>query len=254
MPRCDESMGDTLASRAGAIRLAVFDLDGTLVDSRRDLADATNALLRELGRAPLDVDEVASMVGDGAAALVRRALAAARLPADTPGALARFLRLYDERLVATTAPYPGIVEALRELEKKVMLAVLTNKPGRATVRLLGALALDRFFARAIGGDTPLGRKPDPAGLLHLATAAGAMPADTVLVGDSHVDVETARRAGTRICVAAYGFGYPTVRDRLTGNELIAQSPSGIAELLLRNPEGPGAFSARTTRGAPTRRP
>lgn len=212
------------------IRLAVFDLDGTLVDSRRDLADATNALLVELGGEPLDVDAVASMVGEGAAVLVRRARAAAGLP-DAPGALARFLQLYDERLTATTLPYPGIVETLAALERTMPLAVLTNKPGRATARLLDALSLHRHFTAVIGGDSPFGRKPDPAGLLHLVAAAGVTAAETVLVGDSHVDLETARRAGTRVCMAAYGFGYPTARDRLRGDELIAASAGDLRLLL-----------------------
>ena len=218
------------------IRVAVFDLDGTLVDSRRDLADATNALLRELGGGALEIDTVAAMVGNGAAVLVRRALTAAGLPPDTPGALERFLEIYDDRLVATTLPYPGMVEALVELEKTVALAVLTNKPGHATKRLLRALALDRFFTRAIGGDSPFGRKPDPAGLLHLLAAAAATPQEAVLVGDSDVDLETARRAGTRMCVAAYGFGYPSVRDRLSGNEMIARSPKQVADVLLESLE------------------
>lgn len=213
------------------IRVAVFDLDGTLVDSRRDLADATNALVAERGGTPLDVETVAAMVGDGAAILVRRALAAAGLAPDAPGALDRFLELYDERLVAHTRPYPGIADALKALYGAMHLSVLTNKPAAATTRLLEALGLDVFFDGVVGGDTPLGRKPDPAGLLHLVTAAGADPHEAVLVGDSHVDLETARRARVRACVAAYGFGYPTARDRLRGDEIIAGSALDLVALL-----------------------
>ena len=171
------------------------------------------------------------MVGDGAAVLVRRALAAAGLPPDAPGALAHFLQLYDERLTATTLPYPGIVETLAALERTMALAVLTNKPGRATARLLDALSLHRHFTAVIGGDSPFGRKPDPAGLLHLVGVAGVTAAETVLVGDSHVDLETARRARTHVCMAAYGFGYPSARDRLRGDELIAASAGDLRRLL-----------------------
>ncbi|MEO6213620.1 MAG: HAD-IA family hydrolase [Vicinamibacterales bacterium] len=189
------------------IRLVVFDLDGTLVDSQQDLANAGNALVVELGGSALRDEEVVAMVGEGAAVLVRRLLAAARLDPEQPGALARFLELYDQRLTENTIPYEGIEEVLRTLRQRVPLAVLTNKPQGVTNRLLGALDLARHFAQVIGGDTPLGRKPDPAGLLRLCTDAGVHPAETVLVGDSPIDLETARRAGTAILIASYGFGY-----------------------------------------------
>ena len=173
----------TCYSRAGdgprlrspmAIRLVVFDLDGTLIDSRRDLADSVNALLVELGAAPLDLDAVTAMVGEGAAALVRRALAAAGIPADTPGALDRFLAHYDERMTVHTRPYAGIPETLDELRSHgLTLAVLTNKPQRASVTILERLDLSRWFFQVIGGDSAAGRKPDPAGLMSIAKTARA---------------------------------------------------------------------------------
>ena len=137
-----------------AIRLVVFDLDGTLIDSRRDLADSANALLVELGAAPLDLDAVTAMVGEGAAVLVRRALAASERAADTPGALERFLAHYDQRLTAHTRPYAGITEALEELRSHGMaLAVLTNKPRALSAEILERLDLARWFFQVIGGDT-----------------------------------------------------------------------------------------------------
>jgi phosphoglycolate phosphatase len=211
-------------------RLIVFDLDGTLIDSRRDLADATNALLEELGAAPLPVDAVAAMVGEGAAVLVRRALTAAGLDPLTPGALDRFLVHYDARLVAHTRPYPGMPETLDALRAVAPLAVLTNKPQRATGRILGALELEAYFARVVGGDTPLGRKPDPAGLLHLAEATGVPPDATVLVGDSPIDRETARRAGARICLARYGFGFTFGPGELDGVDWIVDRPADLVAL------------------------
>jgi len=189
------------------IQLAVFDLDGTLVDSQKDLANAANALVTELGGRPLRDEEVAAMVGEGAGVLVRRVLTAARLDAGTPAALPRFLALYDERLVEHTRPYPGIQDLLEELRTQMPLAVLTNKPQTATQRLLTALQLSRHFAHVVGGDTSFGRKPDPAGLLGLCAAAGIAPSEAVLVGDSAIDLETARRGGVPCVLVRYGFGF-----------------------------------------------
>lgn len=215
-------------------RLIVFDLDGTLIDSRRDLADATNALVVELGAAPLPVDVVAGMVGEGAALLVRRALAAAGLNPETPGALERFLRHYDRRLLAHTRPYDGILAALGALKTVGTLAVLTNKPGAATAKILDALGLAPYFDHVIGGDTPHGRKPDPAGLLHLVRDAGASPASTVLVGDSPIDRETARRAATRVCLVRYGFGFTgftSSEDDFRAGELVVNRPGDLVAAL-----------------------
>ena len=145
------------------IALVVFDLDGTLVDSHRDLAEATNALLAELGAAPLSHDVVTSLVGEGAAVLVRRALERAGLDPDTPDALERFLSHYDARLLDTTRPYAGMVETVSALRATCRLAVLTNKPERPTMRILEGLQMDALFSDAIGGDSPHGRKPRPRG-------------------------------------------------------------------------------------------
>jgi phosphoglycolate phosphatase len=185
--------------------LIVFDLDGTLIDSERDLADAVNALLTERGGAALPLPVIGSMVGSGAAVLVRRAFDAACLPIDDM-ALPRFLELYDARLLNTTRPYAGIVEALETLERDGVLAVLTNKPSGHTARLLEGLDLARFFANVLAGDGALPRKPDPAGLHHLMAAHDVVPARTILIGDSMVDAATSRAAGARFCLARYGFG------------------------------------------------
>jgi phosphoglycolate phosphatase len=213
----------------------VFDLDGTLVDSHHDLADATNALLSEFGAAPLAHDAVVRMVGDGAAVLVKRALAAANRDPETPGALARFLALYDERLLATTRPYPGVVDAIQALRPSHRLAVLTNKPAHATRRVLEGLDLLGSFDDVIGGDSEYGRKPDPAGLLALVGRAHAAPAMTLMVGDSPVDLATARRAGTRICLARYGFGFRFENDGFRGDEYFIDSPAELAGIVGASP-------------------
>ena len=210
------------------IRLAVFDLDGTLVDSRRDLATAANALVTELGGAALSDEEVGAMVGEGAAVLVRRALAGSGVDPETPGALERFLDLYDEYLLDTTAVYDGTIEALHALLPVVPLAVLTNKPQQPTDRIIDALDLRRFFRLVIGGDTRHGRKPDSAGLLYLTRAFGVSPGETIMIGDSPIDLETARRAGTRACLLQYGFGFRPVE--LDADERVIGSPGELTNL------------------------
>lgn len=213
------------------IKLVVFDLDGTLVDSSRDLAASTNALLADLGGTPLSDQVVASLVGDGAAVLVRRALERSGLGADTPGALDRFLRHYDARLLDTTRPYQGMRDALTRLRQHHRLAVLTNKPVRPSAEILKGLGIDGFFSDVIGGDSSYGRKPDPAGLLALVDRAGVTPPETLMVGDSPVDLATAERAGTRICLARYGFGYRFDGYQFRGHEIFIDTPSELTAVV-----------------------
>ena len=213
------------------MKLVVFDLDGTLIDSRRDLADAANALIVEGGGQPLPVDAITGMVGEGAPLLVRRALKAAGIEVDVRAALARFLELYDERLLVHTRLYDGTREALEALAPRATLAILTNKPQRPTERILEGLAVAPLFRWTIGGDTEHGRKPDPAGLNHLMSVAGTDAALTVMVGDSAIDLRTARAAGTRICLVRYGFGFRTAESELAGNEPIAGHPSELSTIL-----------------------
>ncbi|MBF8301710.1 MAG: cbbZP, partial [Acidobacteria bacterium] len=185
-------------------RLIAFDLDGTLVDSRRDLAESANQLITELGGAPLSVDAIGRMVGEGAARLVRRALAAsgadagiADAPGALPAALSRFLEIYDDRLLNHTRAYDGIADAVLAARRHARVAVLTNKPAGASERILAGLGLRNLFDEVVGGDGPLPRKPDPAALLALMERAGATAPNTLLVGDSTIDHHTARRASSR---------------------------------------------------------
>jgi phosphoglycolate phosphatase len=224
------------------MKLTVFDLDGTLVDSRRDLADSINVMLVEIGRVPLPVGEIGDMVGEGARVLVRRALAvtsraagdassgAGRARPDEDRALRRFLELYDTRLLEHTRPYRGVPELLAELAPVSTLAVLTNKPREASERILDGLGLRRHFGEVVGGDGPLPRKPDPAALLELMHRAGAGPDDTMLVGDSRVDLETARNARTHVCLAGYGFGFRFDPAELEGIP-VARHPGEILALV-----------------------
>ncbi len=213
-------------------RLIVFDLDGTLVDSRRDLADSANAVLAHYGCATLDEEAVGRMVGDGAATLVARAFAAAGC-APPPDALERFLAIYNSRLLHWTRPYEGIVDALTLLARRATLAVLTNKPLAPARDILAGLDMDRFFPALlmVGGDGPFPRKPDPAGLRELASRAGAGLSETVLVGDSIIDLRTARAAGVSMWLARYGFGvdgFPV--DELRSDDRILDRPGHVATL------------------------
>jgi phosphoglycolate phosphatase len=212
--------------------LIVFDLDGTLVDSRQDIADAANLLLESCDAVPLPEDTIGRMVGDGAATLVARAfVAVGQTP--PPDALTRFLDLYGRRLLAHTRPYPHIPEVLEALSRRTPLAVLTNKPIAATREILSGLDLARYFpaGRVFGGDGPLPRKPEPAGLLRLAADAGVDPGTTVLVGDSVIDWRTARNAGSCICLARYGFGFQTFPiETITPDDLSVDAPADLLKL------------------------
>ena len=215
------------------LRLIVFDLDGTLVDSRRDLSDSVNELLLSSGAGSLPEDTVGAMVGLGAATLVARAFAAVNLP-KPPDALNQFLAIYATRLLKHTQPYAHIPEVLRELATRLPLAVLTNKPIDATRRILDGLDLARHFApdRVIGGDGPFPRKPDPQGLHHLAATVGAPAEATLLVGDSEIDWRTARSAASRACIARYGFGFhgfPVAE--LTDGDTVIDSPDELLALM-----------------------
>ncbi|HKY20562.1 MAG TPA: HAD hydrolase-like protein [Vicinamibacterales bacterium] len=213
--------------------LAVFDLDGTLVDSRRDLADSANEMLASYGAPPLAEQAITSMIGSGAATLVTRVTAAAGVDAPIGEALPRFLSLYDQRLTHHTRPYDGIPALLEGLRgREMVMALLTNKPLAQSVKILETFELSRFFRWCIGGDGPWPRKPSPDGMRFLMQQASAGPSEAILIGDSSIDLQTSRNAGVRVCLARYGFGYAdVVVADLRGDEALVDAPAEIAGVL-----------------------
>jgi phosphoglycolate phosphatase len=223
-------MGDT--KLVGDLQsLIAFDLDGTLIDSHRDLAQSANQLIEELGGAPLPEDAIGGMVGEGAALLVRRALDAAGL--DHPqSALRRFLEIYDTRLVNHTRLYDGVLDALHLARHHAHLGVLTNKPVSPTRKLLEAFAVADLFESVIGGDGPYPRKPNPEGLLAMMASTGATRERTLMVGDSGIDYETAQRASVRCCLVSYGFGFRTFsRDRVRDGNSVVDDAAGLGAVI-----------------------
>lgn len=198
-------------------QLLVFDLDGTLIDSRIDLTNSVNATLAHFGKLTLAESTIASYIGDGAAALVRRALAHAHLIANQPDphddalvaeALDWFIAYYRIHKLDYTYVYPGVLEsltAIRDRHPSLPMAVLTNKPVHPSRAICKHFGLDRFFFANYGGNSFPTKKPHPEGLLTLIAAANATPATTVMIGDSHVDVETARAAGARSLGCTFGL-------------------------------------------------
>ncbi len=192
------------------VRALIFDLDGTLIDSKQDLIHSVNAMLQEMGRAKLDQETISGYIGHGAPLLVSRALGGAK-EEDMQRALQFFLAHYEEHKLDTTCAYPGVAETLAEIHRKPLpMAVLTNKPVRISVRILESLGLAEHFRAIYGGNSFETKKPDPLGANRLLAEFGTSPRQTWLVGDSEVDVQTARNANTIAVAVNYGFG---IHDR-----------------------------------------
>lgn len=186
--------------------LLVLDLDGTLIDSSLDLALAVNATRQRFGLDPLSLDQVASYVGNGAEMLIRRSLRSDASDHTVRDGLQFFLQYYREHMLVNTKLYPGVREALegwRAAGKK--MAVLTNKPVMFSRDLVAGLGIAEFFARLYGGNSFESKKPDPFGLQLIMRELRATPDRTLMIGDSSVDVLTARNAGTACAGVTFGL-------------------------------------------------
>jgi phosphoglycolate phosphatase len=193
--------------------LLIFDLDGTLVDSKLDLAQAVNATRSHMGMSPLDNERVSSYVGNGAPVLIRRAMGAQATEGEVQEALEFFLEYYHEHYLDFTTLYPGVREALDRLrDGGKRMAVLTNKPVRISRAILDGLGVGDHFFQVYGGNSFDLKKPDPVGVHALMLETG-IPADrTLMIGDSGVDIQTARNAGIASCGVTYGFQPETLAD------------------------------------------
>jgi phosphoglycolate phosphatase len=192
------------------VRALVFDLDGTLIDSKLDLALSIDATLKHMGRASLPHDLIYSFVGNGAAVLVRRALGDSVTDAEAEEGHRYFLAYYRDHMLDNTVTYPGVREALEALGQHPM-AVLTNKPVRFSEKILEGLGIARYFRFVYGGNSFETKKPDPEGMNVILRAFELEPREAMLVGDSDVDVRTARNAGTWACGVSYGLGLEGMR-------------------------------------------
>jgi phosphoglycolate phosphatase len=211
------------------VRAFLFDLDGTLIDSKLDLVNSVNFMLQAMQRDVLPLAIVASYIGHGAPKLVASALGPDATDADRKCGLEIFLAHYNKHNLDATRAYPGVVEGLEALQDRPM-AVLTNKPKKMSVEILEALGLLKYFRAVCGGDSFEKKKPDPAGAQSILKDLGARPHEAAMVGDSDVDILTARNAGMLAIAVNYGFGQ---HDRATQPaDLYVDSLQEIAALAM----------------------
>ena len=211
----------------------VFDLDGTLIDSRRDITTAINRMRADLCLPPLKLEQVVTMVGEGACLLVERALAPEypECPPDrVDQALERYLGYYWEVCLEETRPYPGVEEMLAELAGHYPLALLSNKGEALSRKILDGLGLAGRFREILGGDSLPTRKPDPTGLQVLAERLGVPLGDLMLVGDTWVDAETAHNAGCPFALVEWGFPRPPNLDSVQADLRAARAEELTAAL------------------------
>jgi phosphoglycolate phosphatase len=192
-------------AKLSSVRALIFDLDGTLIDSKQDLILSVNAMLREMRRGELADETISAYIGHGAPQLVARALGKSTSEEEMQRALKFFLGYYEEHKMDTTRAYPGVAETLEQLAAMPM-AILTNKPVRISGRILDELGLSKYFRAVYGGNSFETKKPDPLGAKTILREFRAAPKEALLIGDSEVDIQTARNAGTLAAAVNYGFG------------------------------------------------
>ncbi|MBI2891698.1 MAG: HAD-IA family hydrolase [Nitrospirae bacterium] len=225
--------GSTPACRP--VRAIVFDLDGTLIDSREDLANAVNHTIEHFGYRPLSPETIYGFIGRGVGPLLQDTLQTAGVDLSrVDGALIEqgrtvFLDYYSRHLLDHTQLYPGVREVLDHFSSKT-LAVLTNKPEEQSRKILEGLGVAQRFSRIFGGDTLPYRKPDPETLLEALRILGHAPGDAAFIGDSLIDLETGRRAGVFTCLVSYGLG--AREDLVKGNpDLMVEKPLDLIHYL-----------------------
>lgn len=214
------------------IKLVIFDLDGTLIDSRLDLVHSVNAALRHIGRPELPEHVIAGYVGDGAPVLMQRALGGEQVQeAVIRKGLEFFLSYYREHKLDHTTVYEGIPEALTSIQRAGnglprKMAVLTNKPVNPSRAIVKAVGLNPFFTQVYGGNSFDTKKPEPQGALRLLAETGVRPEHAAIVGDSHTDIETGRNAGLWTVGVMYGFAPQTLTEARP--DVLVDKPSELA--------------------------
>jgi phosphoglycolate phosphatase len=233
-----------------SIKLVIFDLDGTLIDSRLDLVHSVNAALRHIGRPELPEEVIASYVGDGAPILIQRALQGETVDeAVVRKGLEFFLSYYREHKLDHTTVYPGIAEALASIQNfrngassgtssgtqpsatPRKMAVLTNKPVNPSRAIVEALGLGKYFSQIYGGNSFATKKPEPEGALKLLSEMNVRPEQAVIVGDSHVDIRTGRNAALWTIGVSYGFAPHTLEAEHP--DVLIDQPVELAEVFSR---------------------
>ena len=219
-----------------SIKLVIFDLDGTLIDSRLDLVHSVNAALRHIHRPELPEEVIASYVGDGAPILIQRALGGEKVDeALVRKGLEFFLSYYREHKLDHTTVYPGIQQALGAIQSSGngmprKMAVLTNKPVHPSRAIVESLGLGQYFSQIYGGNSFSTKKPEPEGALKLVSEAGVRPELAAIVGDSHVDIRTGRNAGLWTIAVTYGFAPHTLEEE--DPDVLVDSPEELSTIFL----------------------
>jgi phosphoglycolate phosphatase len=220
---------------AACLRLLIFDLDGTLVDSRMDLANSINAMLRNFGKPELPPEVIASYIGDGAPMLVRRALGDPDDEDLVQQALLFFMTYYREHKLDYTYVYEGMRESLNAIRDSrngngpVKMAVLSNKPVGPSRGIVEGLGLNEYFFQVYGGNSFHTKKPDPVGVHALLQESGAQPHETVIVGDSDIDIVTARNSGIYSVGVMYGLAPHTLAEITP--DVVIDHPSELSQVL-----------------------
>ena len=223
--------------------LVIFDLDGTLIDSKTDLVNSVNATRGEMGKAPIPEELVSSYIGNGAPVLIQRALGPEATEAELKHALEFFLVHYRQHCVDSTVLYPAIGNSLQAMhEAGVALAVLTNKPVRISRLIMEHLGVNNLMFQIYGGNSFEFKKPNPMGIQALRAESPADTAVTWMVGDTSVDIQTARNAGVSACGVAWGFQPEAFL--VDAPDLIIGQLSELAEVVIPRPRGPIAEGVR----------
>jgi len=224
------------------IRLLIFDLDGTLADTQKDLAMSVNAMREDLGLPPLSAETISTYVGRGVTVLVQKALGNSFTLAEINRAQDFFLKHYRQHMLDHTVVYSGVLEALEQLRGR-QLVVLTNKPVRFSRDMLAGLGIGSYFLRVYGGDSFERKKPDPAGAFRLMEETGIQARQTLIVGDSDTDVQTGRNAGAWTCGVTYGYGAPSLKT--SPPDVLLSNLRELPRML----EGSGSLPTSPPRGA-----